>query len=292
MSELPANAKNTTPHMSVYTTLIDPVALEKHVQFVKILDCRARLGDPEFGRSAYAAGHLPGSVFLSLDDDLAAPAGDGGRHPLPQPDRLASKLGELGASDADQVVVYDDAGGAFAARAWWCLRWLGHEAVAVLDGGINAWTGSLETALVAPVSAVFSVRPSLTRAIDGDQLLAGLDDHSLVDARSDARFEGLEEPIDPVAGHIPGAVCRPFQDNLDDRGRFLPAAVLGARFPADGSVVCYCGSGVTAAHNILAMCIAGLEEPMLYPGSWSEWIRDVPGRAPRPRASGPGNEGR
>jgi thiosulfate/3-mercaptopyruvate sulfurtransferase len=211
---------------------------------------------------------------LSLDEDLAEPPGDKGRHPLPDPDRLAARLRGLGISDNDQVAVYDDAGGAFAARAWWCLRWLGHEAVAVLDGGLKAWSAPLTDNLVSPDPGDFSIRPTLTRTIGVQELASSLADYSLIDARSQPRFDGREEPIDSIAGHIPGAQCRPFQANLNKDGKFVDPQTLAARFPANvEAVVCYCGSGVTAAHNILAMRVAGLQEPMLYPGSWSEWIR-------------------
>jgi thiosulfate/3-mercaptopyruvate sulfurtransferase len=256
----------------VYKTLID--ALSAIEEPVKFLDCRSALGDPDAGRRAFESGHIAGAQFLSLDDDLAATPGDGGRHPLPAPEDLVNRLRALGIGDADQVVVYDDAGGAYAARAWWCLRWLGHEAVAVLDGGLNAWPAPLTTEVIRPEAGDFSQRPTLTRYLDADTLSADLSAYQIVDARAQARFDGLEEPIDPVAGHIPGAVCLPFQGNLKDNGTFESARKLAKRFPTGDNVVCYCGSGVTAAHNILAMRIAGLPEPLLYPGSWSEWIRD------------------
>jgi thiosulfate/3-mercaptopyruvate sulfurtransferase len=264
--------------MAIYTTVVDAQTAIDAENSVKYLDCRASLADPEMGRRAFEAGHIAGARYLSLDEDLADPPGDGGRHPLPDPETLAGRLRRLGINHADQVIVYDDAGGAFAARAWWCLRWLGHEAVAVLDGGLSAWPVPLSTQTVASEPGDFSVRPSLTRMIDADSLVGALDQYTLIDARSQARFDGAEEPIDPIAGHIPGALCRPFQENLDDGGRFRSAAALRKRFPdptaaASAEVVCYCGSGVTAAHNILAMRIAGLPEPLLYPGSWSEWIR-------------------
>jgi len=258
-----------------YTTLIDADALSA-LNNVKILDCRAALGDPQYGPRAFAAGHLPGAQYLSLDDDLAAPPGEGGRHPLPPRARLADRLAALGARDDQQIVVYDDAGGAFAARAWWCIRWLGHRPVAVLDGGFGSWQGALQTTVESVERGDFSVRPPLTRSIDARTLLAGLARYRLIDARAEARFAGREEPIDPVAGHIPGAVCRPFQGNLDADGRFLPADRLLERFAhlhPGADTVCYCGSGVTAAHNILALVAAGYPEPLLYPGSWSEWIR-------------------
>lgn len=267
--------------MTLYTTIVDPSTALEAVDSIKFLDCRASLADPNQGLRAYQEGHIAGAGYLSLDDDLAAAPGRGGRHPLPDPEALAAKLRVLGINDQDQVVVYDDAGGAFAARAWWCLRWLGHEAVALLNGGLAAWPVPLTVQTPAPAPGNFSIRPSLTRTIDAERLSAELDSYQLVDARSEPRFRGEEEPIDPVAGHIPGAICRPFQENLDAAGRFRSPAVLARRFPSAGEIVCYCGSGVTAAHNIVAMRHAGLPEPILYPGSWSEWIQDEN----RPRAT-------
>lgn len=265
----------------MYTTLISTDALAHDPGAFRLLDCRARLGDPDFGPRAYADGHIPGARYASLDHDFAAPPGDGGRHPLPDRQRLRDRFRAWGVNDHDQIVVYDDAGGAFAARAWWCARWLGHEAVAVLDGGFDAWKGPLSRAQPVVDPGNFSLRTPLTRETDADTLLADLERTTLVDARGRARFDGVEEPVDPVAGHIPGAVCLPFQENLDASGRFKPAEALAERFSRlPDPVVCYCGSGVTAAHNVLALRIAGRPEPILYPGSWSEWIRDPA----RPRA--------
>ncbi len=260
--------------MTIYTTLIDALTAIETAESVKFLDCRSSLADPDQGRRAFEAGHIAGACYLSLDDDLAAPAGDRGRHPLPEPDSLAARLRRMGISDDDQVVVYDDAGGAYAARAWWCLRWLGHDAVAVLDGGIKAWPVPQTMEIPSPADGNFSIRQTLTRTVDAQALIAEPDTYTLIDARTQIRFDGVEEPIDPVAGHIPGAICRPFQENLGENGRFRKPKALAGRFPSGDNVVCYCGSGVTAAHNILAMRVAGLAEPMLYPGSWSEWIRD------------------
>ncbi len=266
---------------NVHTTLVSVQDVVRRPDTLCILDCRARLGDAQFGPRAYAAGHIPGARYASLDDDFAGPPGPGGRHPLPDQLRLRDRFRAWGVDDDDQIVVYDDAGGAFAARAWWCARWLGHEAVAVLDGGFAAWSGPLSQAQPVVAAGNFSIRPPLTREIDADTLQRRLAQTALVDARTRARFDGAEEPIDALAGHIPGAVCLPFQGNLDDAGRFRPAAELAERFRAlPDDVVCYCGSGVTAAHNVLAMRIAGRPEPVLYPGSWSEWIRDPD----RPRA--------
>ena len=290
--------------MQRYTTLISAAELSQALAVpapeassavtVRLIDCRSSLTDPEHGPRVFLEGHLPGAVYGSIDADFAGPPGPGGRHPLPHPDALAARFQAWGVNDVDQVVVYDDAGGAFAARAWWCTRWLGHPRVAVLDGGMGAWQGMLESSAAGPPPpGNFSVRRSLTRTVNANKLLSsGL---TLVDARTRARFEGDEEPIDPVAGHIPGARCMPFQDNLIDtgalgdgvgasgaerggvgrNGRFKTPAELRRRFrDLPANVVCYCGSGVTATHNILAMRVAGLAEPILYPGSWSEWLQD------------------
>lgn len=246
---------------------------------VVLFDCRSTLADSSWGRSAWLAGHIPGAVHLDLDKDLAGAPGNRGRHPLPDPDQLATRLGELGAPDSSRIVVYDDVGGAMAARAWWCIRWLGHDNVALLNGGLKAWLDAhpdtLETGDHTLEPATFSRRDSLTRTIDADALLASRNRISLVDARTQERFDGQVEPIDPVAGHIPGAVCLPFQGNLTDDGRFKTSAELADRF-ADlpDPVIAYCGSGVTAAHNLLALRLAGREEGILYPGSWSEWLID------------------
>jgi thiosulfate/3-mercaptopyruvate sulfurtransferase len=258
--------------------LSDP---ERFPYRIRILDCRARLDDPGFGARAYAEGHIPGAVYASIDSDFASAPGDGGRHPLPRAEDLAARLRAWGIDDGDQIVTYDDAGGAFAARAWWCIRWLGHSAVAVLDGGLKAWPGPLTAEVPRPAPGGFSVRASLTHTIGAADIVWRIADNTgktgidLIDARARPRFEGREEPIDPVAGHIPGAVCLPFQENLGPDGRFRSPAELAERFAGHGAAtICYCGSGVTAAHNILAMRVAGLPEPVLYPGSWSEWIRD------------------
>jgi len=259
------------------------------------VDCRFSLMDADAGRRAYAESHLPGARYADLDWDLSGPVTPAtGRHPLPDPARLARTLGEWGIGAGARVVAYDDMGGMLAAaRLWWLLRWLGHDAVAVLDGGLTAWRAAglpLTAASPAVRPAVFEARPDdrlwLTTA-RAQALPAG---HLLVDARAAARYRGDMEPIDPVAGHIPGAVSRPTEDNLAADGRFLPADALRAGFLAvlDGrsptAVTHYCGSGVTACHNLLAMEVAGLSGSRLYAGSWSEWIRDPS----RPVATGPG----
>jgi thiosulfate/3-mercaptopyruvate sulfurtransferase len=269
----------------MYTTLIDPDTLQAHLQEAgwRVLDCRAALQDPESGRSAYRDGHIPGASFVDLESDLSGPIHPGrtGRHPLPDRDALAGAFGRWGIDEATQIVAYDAGPGPFAARLWWLARWLGHPSVAVLDGGLAAWQRAgfpLECDPPSPAPREFHARPALTRVITADEIGQRLADVELLDARDESRFRGEQEPIDPVAGHIPGAYCLPFQGNLDATGRFRARDELRTRFQphvASGHpVVCYCGSGVTAAHNILAMVHAGLPEPALYAGSWSEWITD------------------
>lgn len=249
-----------------------------------IVDCRFSLADPAAGYIAYQNGHLPGAVHADLERDLSGPVTpETGRHPLPDPRRLADRFGAWGIGPGIQVVVYDDVGGAFASRLWWSLRWLGHEDVALLDGGLGAWVAAgfaLSTALSQPTPRVFGgkVCPEFSTidTVELQALSAGL----LLDARSRERYRGEQEPIDPVAGHIPGAVSAPVDGNLGSDGRFLPTAALRERFErllagaAPTAVIHYCGSGVMACHNLLAMEHAGLTGSRLYPGSWSEWIRD------------------
>ena len=280
-----------------YLNLIDAATLGAHLDDPDwiAVDCRFSLMDTEAGHRAYAESHLPGARYAHLDRDLSGPITPAtGRHPLPDPARLARTLGEWGIGDGAQVIAYDDMGGMLAAaRLWWLLRWLGHDAVAVLDGGFSAWRAAglpLTAALPAVRPAAFEARPDdrlwLTAA-RAQALPAG---ELLVDARAAARYRGDMEPIDPVAGHIPGAANLPTEDNLAADGRFRPVDDLRARFLAmlDGrsptAVAHYCGSGVTACHNLLAMDVAGLSGSRLYAGSWSEWIRD-PGR---PVATGAG----
>lgn len=259
----------------------------------RILDCRHDLADPQFGRKAYADGHIPGALFVHLDEDLSGPkTGTNGRHPLPDPTAFAARLGALGVANDTQVVAYDDAGGMFAARLWWMMRWLGHDRVAVLDGGLHAWRDAaqpLSSQVPTPLPTHFdpSLRPL---AVDTDFVARHLEtpDMVLIDARSPDRFRGENETLDPVGGHIPGAVNRFFRDNLNDDGCFRPAATLRDAFAAllqgrDATAAVHqCGSGVTACHNLLAMELAGLHGSRLYPGSWSEWCADPR----RPIASG------
>lgn len=271
-----------------WTTLVDPATLAGHLANCLVIDCRHSLAEPQAGRQAWLAGHIPGARFLHLDEDLSSPVGPrSGRHPLPDREALRATLARLGLSDERQLVVYDDAGGAMAGRLWWLARWLGHEAVAVLDGGLPAWQAAghpLETGVPPGTPAPGSLARRAPRGGTVDQATVrhNIDTPALlvVDARSAERYRGEVEPIDPVAGHIPGSVNRPLTLNLGPDGRFLPAAalreafrgLLGERAPA--SVVHSCGSGVSACHNLLAMEHAGLHGSLLYPGSWSQWCSD------------------
>ncbi len=267
-----------------FDTLISPADCRRVLDSALLLDCRARLGDADWGRKAYDAGHIPGALHADLDRDLAAPPGAGGRHPLPDRALWQATLRGWGLNPGRQVVAYDDAGGAFAARCWWLLRWAGHAAAAVLDGGLPNWLqhypDQLQTEIPAVQPSSFTLSPPLDPVVEADELLADLerpDAPLLVDARTRPRWAGLEEPIDPVAGHIPGALCLPFQENLDANGCFKPPAALAERFApvlAAPASICYCGSGVTAAHNLLALHIAGHTRSALYPESWSGWISD------------------
>lgn len=253
---------------------------------LRLFDCRFSLAQPELGRCRYASGHLPGAVYAHLDHHLSAPiTPSSGRHPLPDSARLADWLGRCGVDRETDVVVYDDIGGAFAVRLWWLLRWLGHAYAAVLDGGLQAWIaagGSLSTVEPTIARGRFVAKPNDRLWLDTPDLVAELEDDrcQVIDARAPERFRGDSEPIDPVAGHIPGAVNLPLSGNLDDFGRFLAPAALRKRFTdAIGArsperIAHSCGSGVNACHNLLAMELAGLPGSRLYAGSWSEWIRD------------------
>ena len=249
-----------------------------------VLDCGFDLADPGAGERAHAAGHIPGAHYAHLDRDMAgAKTGLNGRHPLPDFGAFAMTAGRWGVAPGAQVVCYDAQGGPYAARAWWLLRWLGHASAAVLDGGAAAWraaggawvSGETDSALVQPpYPAAAPAMPT----VDADTLLARLGQGTLYDARAAERFRGDVEPLDPVAGHIPGATQRFFKDNLQADGRFKPAAQLHSEFAALGAinapVVNQCGSGVTACHNLLALAVAGYGITALYPGSWSEWCSD------------------
>jgi thiosulfate/3-mercaptopyruvate sulfurtransferase len=252
----------------------------------RIFDCRHDLQNTEYGAKAYAKGHIPGALFLHLDRDLSgAKTGRNGRHPLPDPAAFAGRMSESGVGPDTQVVAYDNEGGIFASRLWWMLRWLGHDKVALLDGGLPGWRRAkqaLVTEVPVVVPANFESRPQ-PLTVDADFVLKTLQapEVLVLDARAPERFSGEEESLDPVGGHIPGAVNRFYFDNLDDAGcYFKPADELRAEFDvllagrAPAAVVQQCGSGVTACHNLLAMEIAGLNGSKLYPGSWSEWCVD------------------
>ena len=282
-----------------YNTIISSAALSAAPSHWVIIDCRHNLTDPLAGHRAYEAGHIPGAYFLHLDDDLSGPmTGKNGRHPLPNTDELARKLMSLGVGPETQVVVYDDAGGAFAARLWWLLRWMGHEAVAVLDGGFPQWladqyaveSGHRQPAVENGVDVSTLNHPIHDQWLPVEAIEANLESQAflLVDARSPDRFRGENETIDPVGGHIPGAINRFFKENLLADGRFKPADQLSAEWSqllagqSAEQLICQCGSGVTACHNLLALEMAGFHGAKLYPGSWSEWCSD----ASRPIASG------
>ena len=282
----------------MFSTLVRAADLMGHLADPAwlVVDCRFELSDPEAGARAWSAGHIPGAVYAHLDRDLAGPVTPkSGRHPLPSQAAFAATLSRWGVTPGTQVVAYDAAGGMIAAaRLWWLLRWAGHERAAVLDGGLAGWTAaggtqdrSVQQRQALPFVPAWREALAVSTAELSGLLAAGR--CLLVDARGAERFEGRVEPIDPVAGHVPGAVNHPCQWNLDSDGSFLPPAALlvrwratlGARDPE--AAVCMCGSGVTACHDLLALEHAGLAGARLYPGSWSAWISD----AARPVARGP-----
>jgi thiosulfate/3-mercaptopyruvate sulfurtransferase len=240
-----------------------------------VLDVRYRMGGPP-GAQEYAAGHLPGAAYVDLDTALADQPGERGRHPLPEAAVFEEAMRAVGVSDGRPVVVYDDWAGRAAARCWWLLRWAGHRDVRVLDGGWSAWVAGghpVSTEQPALEAGDFTARPGQLPVLEADDVLAFAGEHVLIDARDPERFRGEVEPVDPVAGHIPGAVNVPTSANLRDDGRFRSAEELAELYPRDTEVAAYCGSGVTAAHDLLAMAVAGIDAT-LYPGSWSEWISD------------------
>jgi thiosulfate/3-mercaptopyruvate sulfurtransferase len=270
-----------------FTTLVSSDQMAQHLhdpQWV-VLDCRFALTRPESGRQAYAKAHVPGARYAHLNEDLSgAITPSSGRHPLPDPASLARKLGLWGVDKHKQVVVYDDSFGSMAVRLWWLLRWLGHDAVALLDGGFPSWAKQgRELSAEIPVIRPTEFRPAADDNlwIDSDDMLEALQrKRVIIDARAEERFSGFIEPLDKVAGHIPGSINSPFEDNLDMRGNFLAAEELRAHYESllhgarAGEVIHMCGSGVTACHNLLAMEIAGIPGGKLYVGSWSEWITD------------------
>jgi thiosulfate/3-mercaptopyruvate sulfurtransferase len=282
--------------MTMFTTLIQPAALAAHVAAHLanpawvIVDCRHDLVNLAAGREAYAAGHLPNALFADVEHELSGQKRDAagafrGRHPLPEKDAFIELLRSWGVNDDTQVVAYDAHGGMFAARLWWMLRWVGHEAVAVLDGGLPAWQAAgqpLSTEAPAPrARGTIALREPLVTTVDVNAVLQNVEHggRTVVDARAPDRFRGENETIDPVGGHIPGAKNRFFKDNLQADGRFKAPAQLREEWEVavgdPDKAIMQCGSGVTACHNLLALEVAGMPGAALYPGSWSEWSADA-----------------
>lgn len=284
-----------------HTTLVDTGTLAAHLDGGwAILDCRFDLADERWGRTQYLASHIPGAIYVSLAHDLSAPPdGRNGRHPLPTPDAMAALFGRLGIGADTQAVIYDQDNGMYASRLWWMLRYMGHDAGAVLDGGWAKWIGEARPVRGGDeqrATVPFVGKPAAGTRATADEVaaLANRNDVLLVDARAPERFEGRSDTIDRVAGHIPGAVNHFFKTNVAADGTMLPTDVLRARFEAllDGrtpaDVVMYCGSGVTACQNLLAMSHVGLGGAKLFPGSWSEWSSDPA----RPIETGPARPAR
>jgi thiosulfate/3-mercaptopyruvate sulfurtransferase len=278
-----------------WTTLIGADELAHVIDRCIVVDCRFDLANPQAGAAAFAQAHIPSAVFIDMDRQLSAPkSGQNGRHPMPSSDAVRALLESIGLNDDTQLIIYD-VGGMASGRLWWMARWIGHEHVAVLDGGLKAWERAgfpvtAEPGAVRPAGRL-SARPPLSILVDADTVSAASANASrvLIDARAADRFRGENETIDPVAGHIPGSLNRPWNLNLREDGRFKPAPFLRAEFEAmlDGrhasDVINSCGSGVSACHNILAMTHAGLTGAALYGGSWSEWVANPE----RPVATGP-----
>jgi len=270
-----------------HRTLVDSEQLEAHLADPDwmVFDCRHDLARPDWGEQEYRRAHIPGARFLHLDGDLSGPVnGRNGRHPLPDPGVLAAKLGKAGVGADKQVLAYDSQGGMCASRLWWLLRWLGHDAVAVLEGGWSGWIAESRpqsAAIPGPANSIFKAAPRKA-SVDAEFVLSHLQSPGmlLLDARSPDRFRGENETLDPVGGRIPGAVNRCWRDNLDSDGRFKTAQVLRGEFGsvigkvAPPDIVHLCGSGVSACHNLLAMEIAQMKGSRLYAGSWSEWCAD------------------
>lgn len=271
-----------------YQTIISVEDLNKNLntQDWLIFDCRFILKDPEGGLKKFNQGHIPGAQYADMDKDLASPmTSTSGRHPLPNPDEFINKLQSWGVNNTSQIICYDDMSGAFAARMWWLLKWLGHNDVAVLDGGIDKWTANnltLETDTQQKAAGSFSGQANNDMWVDVEFVQKELAENNinLLDARSAERFTAKDTKTDPVAGHVPGAMSYPFAENLSKQGVFLPLEELQKRFapmlPSSEKkeVINMCGSGVTACHNLLAMRIAELPMTRLFVGSWSEWIKD------------------
>jgi thiosulfate/3-mercaptopyruvate sulfurtransferase len=272
-----------------YNTIISAQDVHRNIENPKftIMDCRYYLPEPEMGHKEYLEGHIPGAIYINLDKDLSGDIIPGvtGRHPLPSSQVFTERLSNWGIDSSTQVVAYDNRGGAIAARLWWMLRWLGHEKAAVMDGGWNAWQKNdfpLETRTNQRERKTFLPReqPEMIADIDLVEKIRQDPDYLLLDARSPERYWGIKETIDKKAGHIPGAVTAPFEENMDENEFFLPMEQLKVRYQEllDGipeeNVVWYCGSGVTSIHSMIVMVMAGYDLPRLYPGSWSEWSAD------------------
>ena len=272
-----------------YRSIISADSLQQHLSDPdwRIVDCRFNLKAPDEGLSLYHMEHIPSAIYAHLDHDLSAPlTSTSGRHPLPDVETFKQTLGSWGIDKNTQVVVYDDAAGSYAARLWWMLRWLGHEAVAVLDGGFTLWKQQgLPTSSAIPRVAptTFTGEPDMTMVVNSNELEKNLNTSTvcLIDVRDPRRYLGMEEPIDKVAGHVPGSLNVPWKSNVDDNGMYLPKAQLHDHYTKilrdsgnDNNIVFMCGSGVTACHSLLALDYIGISDAKLYPGSWSEWITD------------------
>lgn len=287
----------------MYDTIVSPEVLREHLEDASwlVLDCRHNLADFNAGRRAYEAGHIPGAFFADVENDLAGEkTGKNGRHPMPDPERFADFLRGLGATDDTQIVAYDEGADMYAARAWFLCRWIGHNATAMLDGGISAWRSlqyPVTTTVTPSVARSRGARGRLNLTLHPELVLStsdvlanlGNDRVTLLDARGGERFRGEVEPIDPVAGHIPGAKHRWFKENFDERGRLKSPQQLHeeyARYGDASQVVHQCGSGISSAVSALAMEHAGLHGSRVYAGSWSEWIADPS----RPVETGPARD--
>lgn len=242
---------------------------------LRVIDCRWSLVEPPLGRTQFNEGHIATAQYMPLEPALSDPAGSRGRHPLPDMQHFSETLGRYGINNECSIVAYDDGACTFSCRFWWMMRWVGHTDVRVLDGGLHQWLDhgfETTTEVVQPEPCIFETHPSLTKTCGPDDVLAG--EHKMIDARSHDRFMGQNETIDHTAGHIPGATCYPFDENQTPDKRFKHDPDRFHALDPSDSIVCYCGSGVSATHNIMALLLAGYPEPILYPGSWSEWIED------------------
>lgn len=259
--------------------IISAIELEGRIddgdETLRLFDCRWSLTDPSLGQKQFDERHIPTAQYMPLEPALSDPAGKRGRHPLPEKSRFAATLGAFGVANTSDVVVYDDGSSTYACRLWWMLRWVGHSKVRLLDGGLTQWDDwYFDTSQVVEQveSTHFEVRPSLTRVYEADDLLTT--EYPIIDARTQDRFKGRNETLDHTAGHIPNARCFPFDANTRGDKCFTRSQVRFREFIDQDAIVCYCGSGVTATNNIMALMLAGFPEPILYPGSWSEWIED------------------